>query len=513
MELQKFAKGYDLESQMPRPRQRNFMPQGSILNDQLHDGTSETSTRSSSIYTPKFPNILWPQGRAATNTSASTTLADFCLTPGQEEFVNFVVGVSVQWQSQPIMKMCGDWYIRYLDSKVRSSWKVLYLPILEGVANEHSTDDVSSSDVSVAFRLLAAVLEELRKDKVGLVQIVDELYNKYLLHHDKEDVDGERLKAIQLVFTAIGWISSLYTPNNPADTPTNCLQLQPVVQDSPNVQSSRLSQNRMSKVFRSICENIEDAGDVKFYSLMKKFSPEIIPKYGITSQLGHGSPLGSPRMILQPLKDAIEQRLVCFATLKSLGNIAIKWVDNTRQHLEFDARRKVLYLFENPSICLIHAVKDTSVLAKIFENSAGNNFMFRDPDEHDDAKLFYREILLSYRLLFGQNYKSYNRFTMPKETEMQDPLLKVLCSQSYDDDEPSEVYYLIDANHPARTYCARNDFPFLGERLLKIQSHVRDLQPHSIREIWNDTRNLPYWWGFWTAIAFGALSILLQALQ
>ncbi|RDW65489.1 hypothetical protein BP5796_10181 [Coleophoma crateriformis] len=497
MELQQFAERYDLESQMPRPRQRNFMPQGSIWHDQLCDGTSETSTRPSSTYFPKLPNIFWSQGRAATNTSTSTTLADFCLTTGQEEFINFVAGDSVQCQSQPIMKKYGDWYIRYLNSKVRSSWEVLYLPILEGVANGDSKDDVSSSDLSVAFKLHVAILAELRKDKVGLVQIVDALYNKDLLHDDKEDKDGERLKAIQLVFTAIGWISSLYTPHNPADTPTNCLQLQPVVESSPNVQSSRLSQNHTSKVFRSICEKIEDAGDEKFYSLIKKFSPEIIPKYGRTSQLGRGSPLGTPRMTLQPLEDAIEQRLVCFATLKSLGNIAIKWVDNTRQHLVFDPRGKVLYLFGKPSICLIHAVKNTSVLAKMFENSAGNNFMFRDPDQHDDAKLFYREILLSYRLLFGQNYKSYNGFTIPKETEMQDPLLKVLCSQSYEDDEPSEIYFLIDANHPARTYCARNDFPFLGERLLKIQGHVRDLRPHSIREIWNDTRDLPYWWAFW----------------
>lgn len=155
--------------------------------------------------------------------------------------------------------------------------------------------------------------------------------------------------------------------------------------------------------------------------------------------------------------------------------------------------------------------------------------MFREPDQCDDASLFYREILLSYRLLFGQDYQSYKAFTMSGEDEMLDPLLKVLCSQPYDDEEPSEVYDHIEANHPSRRYCTRTDFPFLGKRLLKIQTHVRDHRPNNIQEIWKDTRDLPYWWAFWvcdwtcardisltavqTAIAFGATSILLQLLQ
>lgn len=139
--------------------------------------------------------------------STTTTLVEFSLTPAQEEFVNFVAGESIKWRSSPILNMCGEYYIRYLDSKVRNSWKILFLPILEGVGIESSHDNVSAPEVSIAFRLLTAILAELRTDKVGLIQIVDALYNKDLLHEDSEDGDGERSKAVQLVFTAIGWMS------------------------------------------------------------------------------------------------------------------------------------------------------------------------------------------------------------------------------------------------------------------------------------------------------------------
>jgi hypothetical protein len=59
-------------------------------------------------------------------------------------------------------------------------------------------------EIVVTFEFLTAVVLELKRKELALVNIVDEMYNKCLLR----ETDKDRCRANHLVFAALGWISA-----------------------------------------------------------------------------------------------------------------------------------------------------------------------------------------------------------------------------------------------------------------------------------------------------------------
>ena len=57
--------------------------------------------------------------------------------------------------------------------------------------------------MGIGMRVLTAIVLELRRRELALVEIVDGLYNQDLLN----ETDCERSVACQMVFAALGWIS------------------------------------------------------------------------------------------------------------------------------------------------------------------------------------------------------------------------------------------------------------------------------------------------------------------
>ena len=119
----------------------------------------------------------------------------------------------------------------------------------------------------------------------------------------------------------------------------------------------------------------------------------------------------------------------------------------------------------------------------------------------------FQEILLSYRVLFGQDSRSWKAFkNMGPLVEEQrgrsswettwdcDPLLSVLCGRSYNDEESRKIYEEIDANEPAEFYYADSDFPYFGKRLLEVQQLVKQYQPQDVRSLLNDRRDVAAWY-------------------
>jgi len=120
----------------------------------------------------------------------------------------------------------------------------------------------------------------------------------------------------------------------------------------------------------------------------------------------------------------------------------------------------------------------------------------------EDAKDFYKEVLLTYRLLFGQDTSSYKHFNAfvgkePISTKYQDLLLSKLCGESWESENARQVYDLIDAEDPSQHYDPSIDFPFFGKRLLDIQRYVRGYDPSNFWAFWYDKRNPSQWWAFW----------------
>jgi hypothetical protein len=128
----------------------------------------------------------------------------------------------------------------------------------------------------------------------------------------------------------------------------------------------------------------------------------------------------------------------------------------------------------------------------------------------DYSNDYFREVLLSYRLLFGEERRSRRTFrswvsrwqsewksTPDNSKPPADPLLLVLGSQSWESDEARQIYDEIGATDPASLYSPTGDFKYFGKRLLDLQTYVRDRRSTSIVGLWFDTRNLQWWWTFW----------------
>jgi hypothetical protein len=106
-----------------------------------------------------------------------------------------------------IAEAACQWQVSFLESQIKEAWIPLFRRVLKGV--DTTGLKPSADELSITFRVLAAMVEEFRRDDRAPVQIVDELYNSGLLIEtaEPEDSDYERYPANQMVFTALGLIS------------------------------------------------------------------------------------------------------------------------------------------------------------------------------------------------------------------------------------------------------------------------------------------------------------------
>lgn len=163
----------------------------------------------------------------------------------------------------------------------------------------------------------------------------------------------------------------------------------------------------------------------------------------------------------------------------------------------------------------------------------------------------YREVLLSYRLLFGQS-KSARKLikSMMERPKFQpgtestrnqkcvskddkDVFLDTICTLPLYPDRgisrlwsrkrpsprisghlfPISSLSVGDELIESDTYSARDDFPVFGSRLLAIQRYNMRRQPSKVLDLWRDRRNPLQWYTFWAVAIFGGAGILLSALQ
>jgi hypothetical protein len=123
---------------------------------------------------------------------------------------------------------------------------------------------------------------------------------------------------------------------------------------------------------------------------------------------------------------------------------------------------------------------------------------------------YFREVLLSYRLIFGQGKASWKAFKkkLPileeqwdcsdKQSDDGDPMLRTLCCSSYNSPNANRVYADIDAcNYVSSYYNPISEFPFLGRRILNLQTFVSSQKPRTLRALWHDRHNVTFWWTSW----------------
>ena len=88
----------------------------------------------------------------------------------------------------------------------------------------------------------------------------------------------------------------------------------------------------------------------------------------------------------------------------------------------------------------------------------------------------------------------YGTETLKREA---DYLLLTLCGQSWHAEGPQAIYDAIGAEDPSPRYSSTTDFPFLGKRLMELQTYVKDYNPKTLTELWHNKRDVTWWWTFW----------------
>jgi len=125
------------------------------------------------------------------------------------------------------------------------------------------------------------------------------------------------------------------------------------------------------------------------------------------------------------------------------------------------------------------------------------------------AEEFFEEIIRTYRLLFGQDEKSWKAFahqvpTLANPTQTApaiwacDPLLYVLCGISCTSAEATEVYDDLDSSPQANCYDPCSEFPFFGKRLMELQQFVKQHQPQNLKALMSDRRDVGAWLNLWS---------------
>jgi len=206
------------------------------------------------------------------------------------------------------------------------------------------------------------------------------------------------------------------------------------------------------------------------------------------------------------------------------ASVKIEWVDCASLHLEFDSSTKSLKLFRFPSLCYLMCSATSyhplhhSLLYRIFQDSVTSSDL-SSPHTEDAARQFFKEILLSYRLIFSQtksSRKTFNKHVKKwglKSKTNSDPMLYRLCGNGCDADEVRELYLEAGADDPSNHYNPAVDFPFLGKRFDILQDYVQGHNPSSLWALWHDRRNVSWWWAFWTVIIIGGLGLLIGFAQ
>ncbi|KAH8602771.1 hypothetical protein B0O99DRAFT_9013 [Bisporella sp. PMI_857] len=388
------------------------------------------------------------------------------------------------------------WYAGYLRRQFCSHWHLL-APTLVNI--EEGSTAPASGDHVVLYEFVFAIAKLLKtRRNLALVEIVDDLENRGVL---KEQGDGERAASNQIVFAAWGWLSMLYE----AVTHPKPDKLE-VTKTSTSTSGYR--NTLVTRKYTSFKQSFEHI-DIPFYSLLRHFG-DLIP-----------DPRTSWRSLGDQENDVVYAKLVCFAALQQSTGVNIEWVSSLALHLELDSGNNTLKLFRYPSFCRIMIVEGSSnISTRLFKDHAERNC--EDVTvSNSSADGFFYEVLMSYRLIFGQDERSWKAFsrTMPTWEDDQsssectatlnDPLLQVLCGKSSTAGEGRAFYEEIDANEPSTYYNARNDFPFLGNRLVELQHFVKQHQPQSISLLPRGVRGVGTRWNRQIVLFFASLLSLL----
>jgi hypothetical protein len=294
--------------------------------------------------------------------------------------------------------------------------------------------------------------------------------------------------ALSLVFTVIGWLTLLYRPDA-----LSCPPAEFCIADEMDGHRGEghmsLKQDRMGS---------------------SKRLPDFLLGFGVMIPPAnyHAFEDAEEIKLFDKLK-SVEPSTLNLSLLTTIGGVSVEWTDCLACHLELDRDARLIYLFRYPSFCQAN-LRDAGAKAGIIYACASD-----DPNNHhwgtrEDVSRLLEEILLSYRLLCGQDVKSRRLFQklspyQDTPSSLRDDLLAPLCTSK------GPITSL--ALKQRGSYDLARDFPHLRARIVRLHSYLNQRKPRSWSELWVDNRDSASWLTFWAVIIIGGVGLLLAFIQ
>ncbi|KIV92763.1 hypothetical protein PV10_04031 [Exophiala mesophila] len=404
------------------------------------------------------------------------------------------------------------WFQKYLENKITPLLRdKLIVPVVTDVSLDVIGDDTSGK--TAIFTLITEVAKCLVNDgEVTLPGIVDHLTEVKLEDSRSEKtqlllIEGRRELATHLVFHVIGWITAIWEP------------LLFEVLDS-NLAESRLciagascQRRRPGILYHPVVRNPSLSLQGLAHQPLRQTAGRFGKLFPVPELCLEDNTLGT-----RDIESAcITTAYLSYHSLANIVDVKIAWTSTLGQHLEYDQRHKKLFVFKNPSICLLLYRKTSkSILSEVFKPTQQSQSMSKlsgglEQVEYED---YLAEVLLSYRLVFAHDQRSGK--LIGREIDALgpdcDPLLRTLCTEPNTSDKIKEIYNRLDAES-CENYVFIAEFPFLAKRFIRLQKASMGRNPHSIRRLWYDRRNPPAWFALWAVLIITGATLLLQFLQ
>jgi hypothetical protein len=338
---------------------------------------------------------------------------------------------------------------------------------------------------------LQAVVEDYTRTNRGFS--IDDLTDHLCAGNELSDTDDDAMPAQRLlIFAILGWQSMVYIPALNVSPPSKL-----VIQHDPDSPDSGL-------IFDTRCVSADLCG--RPLSILLKGFGNLLPARARDASLAavESTRTAATWTALYPAE-------MNAYSLQTLLGIRFRWVDSLALHLDYDRSSWTLCLFAFPSIC-VKQLQERNGTIFAFASTEGRDAPDPRGDEGDIAH-FLEEVLLSFRLLFGQSHKSRRLFRRVFEPSgapsvRPDTLLPQLCSEKSLD--------LIDVpSMPGdrRIYYAARDFPVLYERVQLLSKELSNVKPKSVRDLLHDRRDTLQFWTFWLVALIGGLGLALSTIQ
>ncbi|ETS76505.1 hypothetical protein PFICI_11892 [Pestalotiopsis fici W106-1] len=425
---------------------------------------------------------------------------------------------------------CSKWFVRHVENTAKSSrpskpetTNFPYMPspdilLIHLDALRVSLSRVKETSVREIYKEFRRELETRPASRTNGASVGLGLGPESPSSSDNND-RNPTVHGVQYVFLLMGLLSMLYEPSlAPRDGRFDVVLSRP---DGDSPRFSRQMKGQTEEVTDSL--EVKDHESLSFYQLYASFGRRL-PGASTTEQA-----TGS---------DTITASNIYYSNLRRVGKLRIEWVNDMLHHLDLDERNRTLRVFAYPSFCTLVCLSDpksTSPLSKLMSHSHINPVSQAEDGEEKGRHQFFddycREMLISFGIIFAQESGSRRAVRTEarsnwlrrwradeKENTMglswamirqADEIIWELCTRSW---EENPLFNYLQSPPTRSNYSTQADFPFLGQKLIRLQDYMNVQSPNDFRTLLFDRRDPLRFWTFVTAIGFGLASLALNTV-